>query len=348
MIGPFYKTTDEAPDFYKRQEIWRQNPPYKTPLPYMVKGARCTFRKDESTQSSLVAEPGFRYPDYVRVKNDLVAKSYNKFLSSISNRAAWGINFVQYPLALSMMGNRIKQLRLFAVAVKAIGAKKSLKSKRLAANRAAAVLGVSLVGRKVSVTKSAAEFFLEMHFGWEPLIKDIFASAEILCEPIKRYDAVGKATVPYAGSVDEGWYSQHKDWSGELAARHSAFVAVKNPNLWLANQLGLINPAVVFVDAVPFSFVLEWFVHLQDVIASWTDLMGLEVEDPQTTVYDKGLFEARWNGYPWTSKFTYWYVQRSTELITPSFAFKSWKVPGKVRVATALSLLVQKLHQLKS
>lgn len=63
----------------------------------------------------------------------------------------------------------------------------------------------------------------------------------------------------------------------------AANVRVKNPNLWLANQLGLINPVQMVNEGIMFSFVLDWFSNLSQVISQMTDFVGLEIADPVTS-----------------------------------------------------------------
>lgn len=66
-------------------------------------------------------------------------------------------------------------------------------------------------------------------------------------------------------------------------------VRVTNPNLLLFNQLGLVNPAYVLWDAVPFSFVADWFLPVGRYLQSYSDWVGLHLDDPMTTYHWRGM-----------------------------------------------------------
>lgn len=68
----------------------------------------------------------------------------------------------------------------------------------------------------------------------------------------------------------------------------SAGVVVTNPNLWLGNKLGLINPLSVAWDLVPWSFVANMFVNIGQLLGSLTDLAGLSLRDDSLTYSSNG------------------------------------------------------------
>jgi hypothetical protein len=62
-----------------------------------------------------------------------------------------------------------------------------------------------------------------------------------------------------------------------------AEVHISNPNLYLANKLGFVNPAVIAWELVPFSFVVDWFVPVGNFLSQWTDFVGLSLQNGYTT-----------------------------------------------------------------
>lgn len=114
------------------------------------------------------------------------------------------------------------------------------------------------------VAELASSAWLEIHFGWKPLLQDTYdvakavayAESEKLPEHFvfKGTESVScGVTPPYAHTDQSTGYSSatvSKVWRCTIDSVHS----------WITNKFGLSNPAVVFYEAVPFSFVLDWFV----------------------------------------------------------------------------------------
>jgi hypothetical protein len=125
----------------------------------------------------------------------------------------------------------------------------------------------------------------------------------------------------------------------------SATVQVTNPNMFLANQLGFLNPALVAWELVPFSFVVDWFVNVGAVISSMTDFMGCTLKDPYHTDchkvgYTYSVFTKVGGGYASVNGLCS-YVDRNSGLIQPVLVAKPVKVQSLSRAATEVSLLLQ-------
>lgn len=127
-----------------------------------------------------------------------------------------------------------------------------------------------------TVVKTAANGWLLYSYGVKPLAEDIYNGMDVLQRPLpsRKFrgsgsgNATNSYTVPGDSSVSESY---------SVRVSYSAEVSVENPNLWLANKMGLINPAQWALEAIPFSFVVDWFSNLSDVVNSMTDLAGLNV-----------------------------------------------------------------------
>lgn len=112
---------------------------------------------------------------------------------------------------------------------------------------------------------------LEYSFGWVPLFQDIYAAARQLGREFPTSRVTG---TNFQGKEvsNEGTYLWN--YTAHLWVRVSADVVVTNPNVALANSLGLLNPASVAWDVVPFSFLVEGFVPLGRYLESFTDTLG--------------------------------------------------------------------------
>jgi hypothetical protein len=198
--------------------------------------------------------------------------------------------------------------------------------------------------------KSGANLWLEYSFGWKPLVQDIYnATLVLVCDPpAHKVRASGR----YREQISQGNYGQYA-WTTrafyDVKVQIQAEVYVHNPNLALANQLGLVNPATVAWELVPFSFLVDWFIPVGKMLDSWTDLLGYKIEYPCTTtlrectadqlyiqssapqaMYDHGVGMIRTLGIP------------SFRMTVPPF--KGFSV---ARGANAISLVVQQFLQLK-
>lgn len=198
--------------------------------------------------------------------------------------------------------------------------------------------------------KKAGDLWLEWHFGWVPLVGDIHDSVQVLQKPIP--DLIKVKARARSGPLFWDTSSQTATrirtnyLYGEYREQIGARVRVSNPNMLLANSLGLVNPVGVLWEVVPFSFVVDWFIPVAQFIDAWTDTLGLEIAEPYTTIsrefrsYQKsirkpsGPVEYEYEGKGWR------YV-RSVAIQGPSLTFRPWKAPSMTRAATAISLLLQ-------
>lgn len=128
---------------------------------------------------------------------------------------------------------------------------------------------------------SSANIFLEGVFGWMPLLTDIINAAKTLTGnnfPAGYISGIGKGE----GSLPPDPYvpgrRQLVSATGMCRSKLTAQVSVSNPNVWLANQLGLLNPSVILWDKIPWSWVVNMFVNVNQVLEGFTATWGLKVE----------------------------------------------------------------------
>lgn len=143
--------------------------------------------------------------------------------------------------------------------------------------------------RRSLTPDSLASKVLEVEFGWRPLFSDIHAATSTVCKDgIPPAFIVGRARSPVSGktvvTASPPWVPQSiVRWQGTGLVTVAASVAISNPNLWLANRLGLINPLVVAWDLVPWSFLVNMFVNVNQVLESFTAHVGLTIANKSTT-----------------------------------------------------------------
>jgi hypothetical protein len=135
-----------------------------------------------------------------------------------------------------------------------------------------------------------------------------------------------------------------------------AVVSVSNPNLAIANQMGFVNPLSVAWEAVPFSFVVDWFSNVGQCLSAMTDFVGFNIERSYTTVFvsltgeylDVADVPNRWDLSSYNLNVNQGVtVTRSTGITGPVLKRTPFKGMSVSRGATAISLLVQQLANLK-
>lgn len=219
--------------------------------------------------------------------------------------------------------------------------------------------------REIILKRKAKSFgsnFLEFHFGWAPTVKGIGESMEVLQSPTtphSRGPCKGKGfhKTPYpptgtAGSVvDYGKprysvYNVH-GWMTGVVIRGN--VKVIDPNLYKWNAMGLVNPASIVWELIPFSFIVDWFANVGQCLAAWNDFVGLELSEVTETEFTRiqrdSIYRADWTVYLSMAHYEYVQVKRTLGLTTPTLVLRPPKWPSVTRGLTAISLLTLALRR---
>lgn len=199
--------------------------------------------------------------------------------------------------------------------------------------------------------------WLEWWFGWSPLIDDIHSAVKVLEQqfPYNRVMGSGRGHHIASNEVLRSTSTFHETFSGRIDARVGihAKVRLANPNLAKASQLGLINPATVAWEVIPFSFLVDWFVPVSDFLESFSDTVGWDLKDVIVSSKTGGT------GWSWTIKalsyanaWHYYedvyatYFTRTVGTALPPYLLRPNKLNGLslTRAATSVALLLQVLR----
>lgn len=188
---------------------------------------------------------------------------------------------------------------------------------------------------------SASDAWLTWWFGIAPILGDIANSCQVLSRPLP-------SGVPVHGSdkvrVDEvtGPHSRRK---GTYFVKTGCRVRLSNPNLFLANQLGLINPVSVAWEITPFSFLADWCFDVSSFLNSFSDFVGVEVTMPYTSHLIKGEY-SRFNapGTYGTNSAKQVEFIRDNKLIRPrpNTEVRANLGSSLTRAASAVALIIQR------
>lgn len=335
----------------RRSTSYRQKRPYNLPLTYKVRIDRVTKSVIEDPGYVTVYEsPYIPLADAPSDRADAYNMAYARFKGRLSDSVSWSLTQRELRRdAMSMIVRRSIQLYGFA-----------RKLRKLDFVGAAKELGLSPSQVPKGLRRKAKAFsnnYLEFHFGWSPLVNDIGSAVNVLQGgvPPSRVSGRGKATARYRTSQDippkKGWDWTDSDYKTEC--KIVADIAVDDPNLWLANQLGYVNPATVAWELVPFSFVVDWFVNVSDFLSGYTDMLGLRITRASTTYARNGVFFNSRGSYfnlenRWVTSQKGWQnteIERSPGIGPgPSLRVRqSWRLSPR-RGLAAISLLIQQLR----
>lgn len=144
--------------------------------------------------------------------------------------------------------------------------------------------------RRFSFTGAAASEYLKYVYGWKPLMQDVHGLIELAkgssgkslllhasqtarsqtkSRPKKVKDISGNRTIQ-VGGYDIKTLVRSSLWA-EIDPNYSGSRAI--------NQLGLLNPASLFWELVPFSFVVDWVLPIGPVLQALTAPAGLRFVD---------------------------------------------------------------------
>lgn len=144
-------------------------------------------------------------------------------------------------------------------------------------SKAASALGVS---RRGTSAKGVSSKWLALQFGWLPLMGDIFGLASELQKGLlKRHQTLAATrsvseNATTGGEIESGW-TRDPTFSWSLGVTVNLVARVNDPYLAKLASIGLINPASVAWELVPYSFVFDWLVPVGNLLKALTATVGL-------------------------------------------------------------------------
>ena len=198
--------------------------------------------------------------------------------------------------------------------------------------------------------------FLEMRYAWEPTIQDCYAAAkafeEISNGPRQLYN---RATKRRSRKVD---FNTNYCKAHQVVEAKRTYLFEMYEEMSFARQLGLMNPATIVWERMPFSFVIDWFIP----IGTYLDLIGqvpfMQGRWCRTSSYRRTTsgsfpFDPAVAGAPPTFKaaspnpdaeFTTFNLERTISFEPPKVPTPNFRVQGAVhgkRIGNAIALAHQ-------
>jgi len=144
---------------------------------------------------------------------------------------------------------------------------------------------IALTGHKPRgpLKQTISQNWLELQYGWLPLMSDIYGACETLQRQMTHREFV---VVRSSKEIQEDEPRRTISSDGSFvdyilsSAHYTSSVRVKMKSnstlLRTASELGLANPGLVAWELVPFSFVVDWALPIGSFISQFTAALGWE------------------------------------------------------------------------
>jgi hypothetical protein len=168
----------------------------------------------------------------------------------------------------------------------------------LAANRLFAGRKPLYRGKGPSVTNSLAQNWLELQYGWKPLLQDIHGAFNALStfnedESFVRR-AVASATKEFetvenlgvGGTLPSSAGTHKRITRTRTTTRFVIRYKLENPLISFLAQTGFTNPVNLLWEILPFSFVVDWFLPIGpylETLKAWDGLTFMDGVQTQFT-----------------------------------------------------------------
>lgn len=259
---------------------YRQKPPYNLPLSFTSVRSKGVWNYG-SNRAPLARQP---QDNHCWISNPTSSSSnayndaWSSFVEKVSGNASWAVTLIQYRQSYdSLVTNTTDLYHVFRDIRR--GNFKAL-YKRFKPPKGFKTKG-----------KTFANRVLEWRFGWQPLWNDIHESARQLGRDFDDRKIETRSTRSWTETAvydNSGTYAHIRETRVAKyvqKVRLSAGVRITNPNLVLLNGMGLTNPLSVAYEVIPFSFVLNYFINLEEYIRGLNPFLGVELVNPCTTVF---------------------------------------------------------------
>lgn len=297
-----YRAHTEGLDTWSRS--WEvQRAPFNHPLPYR-------FNRRRESQYLGVQTPGSQVNDAMYMLTELnwddwqlidsvVNQARSRCLKQAkgSGQAALGLTIIDWRSSLSMIS----------------GALRALASKRSRA--------------RLYYRRKASDIYLEGVFGWVPLMSDIYQAMEVLSSAHRISPSRAKAQNTHAYSVADS--TVQAGVFTDARATVGVRLSLDNPNVVLLNNLGVLNPASIAWDMVPYSFVINWFVPVGTYLNSLTELLGYGVHDGFVTTFVRKFAAGSYLDYNRDSQTWEWYPRHVEQInVVRQLGFPPFSLPA--------------------
>lgn len=142
-------------------------------------------------------------------------------------------------------------------------------------------------------SKALARGWLELQYGWLPLLSDIFGAVEQVQKHFKKQAPIIRVSSRKSIEHDD-CVIQTSQYNDIITTRRTKYeVSVRcsfklsQPVLKELNELGITNPLLLAWELTPFSFVVDWLLPIGTFLSALDATFGVTFVDGSTTFFEK-------------------------------------------------------------
>lgn len=290
------------------------------------------------------------------LKSSVLNRACDKLQSRLSDTASTLTALVESQSTINMVTKRLLsfakfkrafELKRYKAAIREVLMAQRFRSKRKESKRRQRLMRLYRQPPAYWKSKTIANAWLETWFGWLPTVGDVQKGVQVLSRDLPDEYVRVKSALPFSVRHDNtfGTVSAH---AGLFFASASCVIQVTNPNLFLASQLGLTNPVLTAVETLPWSWLLGWFVNLDQFFRQFSVFHGVTVSRACNTVGVRDEMSFDWYTFGPYQLYTQgaqscYSFQRSLGLPSVTLQWKGLTRLSVTRAATLSSLLVGRL-----
>lgn len=224
------------------------------------------------------------------------ANLQNRALRKLIDRAQLGIegniaqDFAQFDQTTRLIGTTMRRLTGSITALRRGNFSLAVRS-LTSGDNAAALL------KRLSPSKSLARNWLELQYGWKPLLQDCQGVMQSLASYlIKDRDTVrsvrGSAMVgeEVHRTFPTTWTSDgygHEYSTTAHTFKYGLRYKIDFPSISFLQQLGFTNPLNLAWEVLPYSFVVDWFLPIGPYLECLTAFHGITFIDGYTVAFSR-------------------------------------------------------------
>jgi len=361
ITGPFTRTMTlkgppnsfgAKPDHLTIYRQWyRQKKPYNLPLPYDMGISRIWNYESNDPVTVKEISTGISADfDLTPLGEEAYNRAYAKFTEQVhGEQAQLAVSWLERQKTLDMMAKRLIQTRKLVRALRHFEWDEA--AKLVGFNRSKGRV-VTPPEWRTSANKSGGAF-LEFHFGWAPTIKEVMRCVDLLSGdwPKPRIRSRAAVTGFHRTFTGSGFSAKSVEFHTSCKRGLQAEIKVSDPNLLLADQMGLVNPLTTVNEVIPYSFLVDWVANLSDYLESFYPFTGVTLVNPVRVNYNISRQFHFYFQHP--SRERWWSEQVGVTRITGSFPgptlrLRRLKPLSVTRAATAASFLLQQVRRGKA
>lgn len=286
--GPFESVTN-IQGIYRRKRVWRQDKPFTAPLPFDhvyyngkvsdLIGNTTSYQTNLGHRLWYLTTQG---SEVYRTDTSDYRNAYDSFIRKItreSGKASGGVTLAESSSSLNMISNRATQLVTAMNAIRKRDFGLLTKSLNLSRDDHRARTVWKRQDSK-SVVRDGASNLLEYTFGWVPMVNDMRAACNVLSSTQKPLFIKGggsrSETDQWNNPLTYGSWGYADNGTVQVSVKRliGGYVTISNPNVDLANRLGLVNPIHLAWQVIPYSFLVDQFIPIGRYLESYSDMFG--------------------------------------------------------------------------